>query len=155
MEIEKPVITHIGIFVKDARKSMESIKKLPGANGWKLYRMSFTEEMMEIGGTYELIFALGKIGDTNYEMLEFIDGPNSYFDEWWRNVGVEGIHHICYTFPNKYEEIVEKLINSGYKYLLKGRGDFNFCYLESPDAGIRLELGKEPVNEESLKDFRI
>lgn len=155
IEIEEPVITHVGFLAKSAEKMVKKMQEFPGSHDWKLYKMDFTKEVMDIGGTYEMKIALGKIGDTYYEVLEFLKGPGSYFDWWWKNIGIEGVHHICYTFPKYYEKVVEQLLNDGYKYLLKGHGDFNFCYLQPKNGGLVIELGKEYVNRESIKNFEI
>jgi methylmalonyl-CoA/ethylmalonyl-CoA epimerase len=97
-------IEHLGIAVRDLKKSNELFEKLLGKGNYK-------EERVE-GESVKTSFFM--VGDTKIELLEATrpDSPIAKFIE----KKSEGIHHIAFDVEDIYAEM-ERLKNEGFEIL--------------------------------------
>jgi catechol 2,3-dioxygenase-like lactoylglutathione lyase family enzyme len=90
---------HTGVVVRDARASADSWSRKLGAGPWR-----FTD-------TGRLLLAHGYIGETQYELLQPIEGVDSLWAAFLAEHG-EGLHHISHNVKN-VEEATAKLLEDG------------------------------------------
>jgi methylmalonyl-CoA/ethylmalonyl-CoA epimerase len=97
-------IEHLGIAVKDLKKSNELFKKLLGKNHYK-------EESVEGEGVKTSFFM---VGETKVELLEATrnDSPIAKFID----KKSEGIHHIAFEVEDIFKEM-ERLKSEGFEIL--------------------------------------
>ncbi|EKB51305.1 methylmalonyl-CoA epimerase [Cecembia lonarensis] len=128
-------IEHLGIAVKDLKKSNQLFEKLLGE---KLYK----EELVEGEGVKTSFFM---VGDTKIELLEATreDSPIAkYLDK-----KSEGIHHIAFDVEN-IEKEVERLKKEGFEILneipKKGADNKLVVFLHPRSTnGVLIELCQE------------
>ena len=128
-------IEHLGIAVKDLKKSNQLFEKLLGE---KLYK----EELVEGEGVKTSFFM---VGDTKIELLEATreDSPIAkYLDK-----KSEGIHHIAFDVEN-IEKEVERLKKEGFEILneipKKGADNKLVVFLHPRSTnGVLVELCQE------------
>ncbi|WP_200974201.1 methylmalonyl-CoA epimerase [Echinicola sp. 20G] len=97
-------IEHLGIAVKDLKKSTELFEKLLGTPSYK-------EEAVK---SEEVVTSFFQVGETKIELLQSSDGqgPIRKFIEK-RN---EGLHHIAFAVDDIYAEM-ERLQEAGFEVL--------------------------------------
>ena len=128
-------IEHIGIAVKDLKKSEELFEKLLGEKPYK------TEEVKSEGVTPSFF----KVADQKVELLhaKTKDSPNSKFIEKRK----EGIHHLALHVDNIKNE-VERLEGLGFEFISttpkKGADNKMIVFLHPKTTnGVLVELCEE------------
>jgi len=128
-------IEHLGIAVKDLKKSNELFKKLLGKNYYK-------EEEVEGEGVKTSFFV---VGETKIELLEATKDESSiakFIDK-----KSEGIHHIAFDVADIYKEM-ERLKSEGFEILneipKKGADNKLIVFLHPKTTnGVLIELCQE------------
>ncbi|MEO1097560.1 MAG: methylmalonyl-CoA epimerase [Bacteroidota bacterium] len=128
-------VEHIGIAVKDLKKSNEVFQKLFGKENYKVE----TVESEQVNASFFIM------GDTKIELLEST-GPDSAIGKYIEKRG-EGIHHIAYEVVDIYLEM-ERLKNEGFIILnetpKKGADNKLVCFLHPKTTnGVLVELCQE------------
>ena len=85
---------------------------------------------------YTMKLALAQVGDMMYELIEPVQGPNTY--EEFLNEHGEGLHHLGYLVDD-IDEAIRQMETAGYKLLQSGRGfgandDGAYAYFETEGA---------------------
>ncbi len=128
-------VEHIGIAVKDLKKSNEVFQKLFGKENYKVE----TVESEQVSASFFIM------GDTKIELLEST-GPDSAIGKYIEKRG-EGIHHIAYEVVDIHLEM-ERLKNEGFIILnetpKKGADNKLVCFLHPKTTnGVLVELCQE------------
>jgi methylmalonyl-CoA/ethylmalonyl-CoA epimerase len=134
MKIQK--IEHIGIAVKDLKKSVQFYEEVLGL---RCYRIEEVEEQ-------KVKTAFFRIGDTKIELLESTspEGPIAKFIE----KRGEGVHHIAYAVDNlvgALQEAESKGIHLIDHEPRKGAENFRIAFLHPKSTnGVLTELCEKP-----------
>lgn len=128
-------IEHIGIAVKDIKKSNQLFEKL-------LNTSSYKEEAVESEGVTTSFF---KIGESKIELLE-ASNKNSPIAKFIETRG-EGIHHIAYEVED-IEKEMQRLQQEGFQLLndkpKNGADNKLVCFLHPKTTnGVLVELCQE------------
>lgn len=128
-------VEHIGIAVKDLKKSNELFAKLFGKEHYKI-------EQVESENVSTSFFMLG---ETKIELVEATD-PDSAISKFIDKKG-EGIHHIAYEVSDIIKEMV-RLKEQGFELLnpepKKGADNKLICFLHPKSTnGVLVELCQE------------
>ena len=127
-------IEHIGIAVKDLKKSEELFEKLLGEKPYK------TEKVMSEGVTTSFF----KVADQKVELLHATseESPISKFIEKRK----EGIHHLALHVDNIHSELA-RLVNLGFEAIgdiKQGADNKLICFLHPKSTGgVLIELCQE------------
>jgi catechol 2,3-dioxygenase-like lactoylglutathione lyase family enzyme len=129
----------VAVVVRDLDRAMERYVNEVGIGPWSVYtfgpgwiRMNFRGE--ERG--YVMKLALAQVGEVMYELIEPVQGPNTY--EEFLNARGEGLHHLGY-FVDDIDAAIEEMEGKGFPLLQSGRGfgaegDGAYAYFETEDA---------------------
>lgn len=128
-------VEHIGIAVKDLKKSNGLFESLFGQKAYKL-------EKVESENVSTSFF---RIGETKIELLEATD-PNSAISKFIEKRG-EGIHHIAFEVDDITAEM-KRLQEEGFTLLkeepFQGADNKLVCFLHPKSAnGVLVELCQE------------
>lgn len=129
-KLKTPFITNviqIGIVVKDIRKTAAVYQDCYGIGPWEFYEFNpSTVKDMRIGGEridHSFTTAATMIGNVELEFMESHDDKNIYAD-FLRKHG-EGLHHVCFTYGNTYEETMKFFSDKGC--VAEQSGDWYGC----------------------------
>lgn len=133
-------IDQVAVVVRDLDASMERYVNEFGIGPWSVYTFSpdwiqgMTFRGREQG--YVMKLALAQVGDMMYELIEPVQGPNSY--EEFLNEHGEGLHHLGY-FVDDIDTAIDQMEKAGYKLLQSGRNfgannDGGYAYFETEGA---------------------
>lgn len=130
-------VEHIGIAVKDLKKSNDLFKKLFGQQHYKV-------ESVASEGVDTSFF---KVGDTKIELLE-ASSEDSAIAKFIEKRG-EGIHHIAYEVEDIHEEM-KRLESEGFTLInkapKKGADNKLVCFLHPKTTnGVLIELCQEII----------
>jgi len=133
-------VEHIGIAVKNKKKSNDLFKKLFNKEHYKI-------ESVESESVDTLFF---QIGETKIELLE-ATGEDSAIAKFIEKKG-EGIHHIAYQVDNIYQEMI-RLEDEGFTLINKepkrGADNMLVCFLHPKTTnGVLIELC-QPISSDS------
>lgn len=140
---ESPVgigsIDQVAVVVRDLDASMERYVNEFGIGPWSVYMFSPDWIQMTFRGQeqgYVMKLALAQVGDMMYELIEPVQGPNTY--EEFLNEHGEGLHHLGY-FVDDIDVAIEQMERAGYEVLQSGRGmgtnnDGGYAYFETENA---------------------
>ncbi len=133
-------IDQVAVVVRDLDASMTRYVEEFGIGPWRVYTfgpdwvkgMTFRGE--ERG--YSMKLALADAGGTMYELIQPLQGPNSY-QEFLDQHG-EGLHHLGY-FVDDLDVAIEDMESKGYALLQSGRGigtkgEGGYAYFETEGA---------------------
>ena len=128
-------VEHIGIAVKDLKKSNELFAKLFGKEHYKI-------EQVESENVSTSFFMLG---ETKIELVE-ATGPDSAISKFIDKKG-EGIHHLAYEVSDIIKEMT-RLKEQGFELLnsepKKGADNKLICFLHPKSTnGVLVELCQE------------
>tara|TARA_Y100000389_G_scaffold167776_1_gene173103 strand:- start:910 stop:1317 length:408 start_codon:yes stop_codon:yes gene_type:complete len=127
-------IEHIGIAVKDPKKSNEIFEKLLGHN-------SFKSELIESQGVKTHFY---QVGESKIELLE-ATSDNSPINKYLQKRR-EGMHHLALHVDNIHLEL-ERLTNLGFETIgevSKGADNKLICFLHPKStSGVLIELCQE------------
>ncbi len=130
-------VDQVAVVVRDLDAAMRKYSDEFGIGPWSVYTFSpdwiqaMTFRGKEQGYTMKL--ALADAGGMMYELIEPVEGPNSY-QEFLDESG-EGLHHLGY-FVEDIDEAIEEMEQKGYPLLQSGRGfgvdgDGGYAYFET------------------------
>lgn len=133
-------VDQVAVVVRDLDAAMERYVNEFGIGPWSVYTFGpdwirgMTFRGREQG--YAMKLALADVGGTMYELIEPIQGPNSY--EEFLNEHGEGLHHLGY-FVNDLDAAIHHMEGKGYSLLQSGRGigtadDGGYAYFETEGA---------------------
>lgn len=141
---ESPVgigsIDQVAVVVRDLDASMERYVNQFGIGPWSVYTFSpdWVQQMTFRGQEqgYVMKLALAQVGDMMYDLIEPVQGPNTY--EEFLNERGEGLHHLGY-FVDDIDVAIEQMERAGYKVLQSGRSmgtnnDGGYAYFETENA---------------------
>jgi methylmalonyl-CoA/ethylmalonyl-CoA epimerase len=85
---------------------------------------------------YSMKLALAQVGDMMYELIEPVDGPNSYQE--FLDARGEGLHHLGF-FVEDLDAAIAEMDGQGFPVLQSGRafgvdGDGGYAYFETDGA---------------------
>jgi catechol 2,3-dioxygenase-like lactoylglutathione lyase family enzyme len=140
-------VHHVGITVRDIKRSFEWYKKMFGFEaGPTTYGQGETlSKAVQVEGT-ELAFAMIDIGSTRIEFLQYVQPEGKDFD--LKN-GDVGATHICFQIDDMdaaYATLTERGAVFNAPPITLTDGDLAGCswaYLRDPD-GIQLEIWAQP-----------
>ncbi|MBA4114991.1 MAG: VOC family protein [Rubrobacter sp.] len=133
-------IDQVAVVVRDLDESMERYMNEFGIGPWSVYTFSpdWIHGMTFRGKEqpYSMKLALTQVGDVMYELIEPVQGPNSY--EEFLNEHGEGLHHLGY-FVDDIDVAIQEMEKAGYPLLQSGRGfgtnnDGAYAYFETGSA---------------------
>ena len=140
---ESPVgigsIDQVAVVVRDLDASMKKYVEEFGIGPWSVYTFSPDWIRMTFRGQeqgYAMKLALAQVGEMMYELIEPVQGPNTY--EEFLNEHGEGLHHLGY-FVDDIDTAIDQMEKAGYSLLQSGRGfgandDGAYAYFETEDA---------------------
>ena len=127
-------IEHIGIAVKDAKKSNEIFEKLLG-------HASYKSELVESQGVKTYFY---QVGESKIELLESTS-DKSPINNYLQKRG-EGMHHLALHVEDIFLEL-ERLTNLGFETIgevSKGADNKLICFLHPKStSGVLIELCQE------------
>jgi catechol 2,3-dioxygenase-like lactoylglutathione lyase family enzyme len=133
-------IDQVAVVVRDLDEAMERYTNEFGIGPWSVYTFSpdWISGMTFRGNEqpYSMKLALTQVGGVMYELIEPVQGPNSY--EEFLNQHHEGLHHLGY-FVDNIDAEMEEMEKKGYRLLQSGRGmgtekDGAYAYFETENA---------------------
>ncbi|MBA2691603.1 MAG: VOC family protein [Rubrobacter sp.] len=132
-------VDQVAVVVRDLDAAMERYVEEFGIGPWSVYTFSPDWIKMTFRGKeqgYSMKLALADAGGMMYELIESIEGPNSY-QEFLDQSG-EGLHHLGY-FVEDIDEAIKEMEIKGYSLLQSGRGfgtggDGGYAYFETEKA---------------------
>lgn len=133
-------VDQIAVVVRDLDASMKRYVEEFGIGPWQIYTFGpdLLTEMTFRGKDqpYRMKLALATVGETMYELIESVEGPNTY--EEFLNEHGEGLHHFGY-FVEDIDAAIREMEEKGYPLLQSGRGfgtndDGAYAYFETQDA---------------------
>ena len=155
-------IHHIGVVVEDIDKTMEFLSSIWGLGPWQTFEYVQGKEGLLAGEPFRLKVAFVKVGPTQFELLQPVEG-NSVWAQFLKTNG-EGVHHVAFMVPN-WDEMVSHVLGHGGRMIAGGRAEakeeagkimvvgsatgMRWCYLDTKPGGIIVEfmdeLGSERV----------
>jgi catechol 2,3-dioxygenase-like lactoylglutathione lyase family enzyme len=124
LPIDLPEVDQVAFVVEDLDDGMSRFHQMMGIEPWKVYeyeppemeQMTYHGEEVEFSARVGLSYA----GDTMFELIEPVSGPNIYDDHLDKHG--EGLHHIGYFSWSEEEvyEIVEAVEDAGIGILQSG-----------------------------------
>ena len=139
-------VDQVAVVVRDLDAAMKRYAEQLGIGPWDVYtygpHMLHTMTFRGENRPYVMKLALAFVGDTMYELIESLEGPNIY--EEFLNERGEGLHHLGYYVDNIDDEIAE-MAAKGYALLQSGRGfgvagDGAYAYFDTErDLGCIVE----------------
>lgn len=130
-------VDQVAVVVRDLDRAMERYVNEFGIGPWTVYTFdpSWIRDMTFRGREqgYTMKLALADVNGTMYELIEPVQGPNSY-EEFLEERG-EGLHHLGY-FVNDLDVAIHHMEGKGYALLQSGRGigtagDGGYAYFET------------------------
>jgi catechol 2,3-dioxygenase-like lactoylglutathione lyase family enzyme len=140
---DSPVITQVGIVVRDIEASVERYSRIFGVDRPPI---SITAEREQAKTTFvgepseaRAKLAFFKMGPVDIELIEPIGGPSTW-QQFLEEKG-EGVHHIAFV-TNDTNRLVSFLGEQGIEKVQHGYFDGGmYTYLDSaPELGVMLEL---------------
>lgn len=144
-------VDQVAVVVRDLDRAMERYTNELGIGPWAVYTFSpdwiraMTFRGREQG--YSMKLALAQVGPVMYELIEPVEGPNSY-EEFLDEHG-EGLHHLGY-FVEDIDAEIRNMESKGFPLLQSGRGmgtanDGAYAYFDTEAAfGCILEAIEMP-----------
>lgn len=133
-------VDQVAVVVRDLDAAMERYANEFGLGPWAVYTFSpaWIRDMTFRGASqgYTMKLALADVGGMMYELIEPVQGPNSY--EEFLNEHGEGLHHLGY-FVDDLDAAIRYMEGKGYSLLQSGRGmgvddDGGYAYFETEGA---------------------
>jgi methylmalonyl-CoA/ethylmalonyl-CoA epimerase len=132
-------VDQVAVVVRDIDEAMRRYTEEFGIGPWSVYTFSPDWIEMTFRGEergYVMKLALAQVGEVMYELIEPVQGPNTY--EEFLNARGEGLHHLGY-FVDDIDAAIKEMESRGYKLLQSGRGfgtrnDGAYAYFETEAA---------------------
>lgn len=129
-------IDQLAVVVRDLDSAMKSYTEGFGIGPWSVFTFSsdWVRDMTFRGKEqpYSMKVGIAYVGDTMYELIEPVQGPNLY-EEFLDEHG-EGLHHVGYLVDD-LDAAIEEMEGKGYPVVQSGRGtgvdgDGGYAYFE-------------------------
>lgn len=144
-------IKHMAFAVKDAHAALRTYQDLLGI-GMDAVVEDYPKSRNRV--------AIFNVGDVEYQLCQSLDAGGR-FDQWIKERGYEGLHHICYAVPNIDKALADALARGA---------DLKECsackvagshphpegwvaFLEQQAGGIELEL-MQVYTPQQLEEYR-
>lgn len=145
-------VDQVAVVVRDLDASMRRYSEQLGIGPWdvytygpqRLHTMTYRGE----DRPYVMKLALGYVGETMYELIESVSGPNIY--EEFLDTRGEGLHHLGY-YVDAIDDAIAEMAAKGYALLQSGRGfgidgDGAYAYFDTErDLGCIIEAIERPM----------
>ena len=134
-------LSHVGIAVKDAEKTVEFLSSIWNIGPPESFDYRPTASEMFFGEAFAVKLVFVKFGPVQLELLQPLD-DKSIWSKFIAEKG-EGIHHVAYGVSN-YDEMVEKFDNQGHKLLVAASFEgCRWCYYDTSPGGMVIEFREE------------
>lgn len=144
-------IDQVAVVVRDLDAAMERYTTQLGIGPWEVYTYGparcSTLTFRGKDQPYSMKLALAMVGNTQYELIEPLEGPTTYHE--FLEARGEGLHHLGYIVDDIDAEIA-RMAALGYPLLQSGRGfgvdgDGAYAYFDSEhDFGCIVEAITPP-----------
>ncbi|MGD0863368.1 MAG: VOC family protein [Candidatus Limnocylindrales bacterium] len=134
-------LSHVGIAVKDAEKTVQFLSTIWNIASPEIYDYEPKKEELFVGQSFKARLVWLTLGPLRIELLQPLD-DRSIWSKFIAEKG-EGIHHIAFGVSN-YDDMVEKFRSQGHKMLVSAvfNGD-RWCYFDTAPGGAVIELREE------------
>lgn len=139
-------VDQVAVVVRDLEAAMQRYVEQLDIGPWDVYtygpQLLHTMTFRGENRPYVMKLALAFVGDTMYELIESIEGPNIY--EEFLNERGDGLHHLGYYVDN-IDDAIAEMATKGYALLQSGRGfgvdgDGAYAYFDTErDLGCIVE----------------
>jgi catechol 2,3-dioxygenase-like lactoylglutathione lyase family enzyme len=144
-------VDQVAVVVRDLDEAMRRYSEKLAIAPWSVFTFTpdWIREMTFRGREqpYSMKLALAQVGEMMYELIEPVDGPNSYQE--FLDARGEGLHHLGY-FVDDLDPAIVEMESQGFSVLQSGRafgvdGDGGYAYFETDgDLGCILEAIEMP-----------
>jgi catechol 2,3-dioxygenase-like lactoylglutathione lyase family enzyme len=133
-------VDQVAVVVRNLDEAMRRYSDELDIAPWSVYTFTpeWVHEMTFRGREqpYSMKLALAQVGETMYELIEPLDGPNTY-REFLDERG-EGLHHLGF-FVEDLDATIREMQDKGFAVLQSGRGfgvdgDGGYAYFETDGA---------------------
>lgn len=130
-------VDQVAVVVRDLDAAMRHYSDELGIGPWAVYTFepSWIKGMTFRGQDqpYSMKLALAQLGPIMYELIEPVDGPNSYQE--FLDANGEGLHHLGF-FVEDLDAAIAEMEAKGFPLLQSGRafgldGDGGYAYFET------------------------
>jgi methylmalonyl-CoA/ethylmalonyl-CoA epimerase len=130
-------VDQVAVVVRDLDDAMRRYSETLGIAPWNVYTFSpeWIQKMTFRGReqSYSMKLALGQVGRMMYELIEPLDGPNSYQE--FLDARGEGLHHLGF-FVEDLDAAIAEMGGQGFSVLQSGRafgvdGDGGYAYFDT------------------------
>lgn len=144
-------IKHMAFAVKDAHAALRTYQDLLGIG---------VDAVVEDYPKSRNRVAIFNVGDVEYQLCQSLDAGGR-FDQWIKERGYEGLHHICYAVPDIDKALADALARGATLKecsACKVAGSHPHpegwvAFLEQQAGGIELEL-MQVYTPEQLEEYR-
>lgn len=144
-------IKHMAFAVKDAHAALRTYQDLLGIG---------LDAVVEDYPKSRNRVAIFNVGDVEYQLCQSLDAGGR-FDQWIKERGYEGLHHICYAVPDIDKALADALARGATLKecsACKVAGSHPHpegwvAFLEQQAGGIELEL-MQVYTPEQLEEYR-
>ena len=134
-------LSHVGIAVKDAEKTVEFLSSIWNIGPPESFDYRPTASEMFFGEAFAVKLVFVKFGPVQLELLQPLD-DKSIWSKFIAEKG-EGIHHVAYGVSN-YDEMVAKFDAQGHKLLVAASFEgCRWCYYDTSPGGMVIEFREE------------
>jgi methylmalonyl-CoA/ethylmalonyl-CoA epimerase len=130
-------VDQVALVVRDLDEAMRRYSEKLGIAPWSVYTFSpeWIRNMTFRGHEqpYSMKLALGDVGGMMYELIEPLEGPNSYQE--FLDARGEGLHHLGF-FVDDLDAAIAEMEGQGFSVLQSGRafgvdGDGGYAYFDT------------------------
>ena len=134
-------LSHVGIAVKDAEKTVEFLSSVWNIAQPEVFDYYPKPEEMFHGEAFAVKLVFVKFGPVQLELLQPLDNK-SIWAKFIAEKG-EGIHHVAYGVSN-YDEMVKKFDAQGHPLLVAASFEgCRWCYYDTAPGGMVIEFREE------------
>ena len=134
-------LSHVGIAVKDAAKTIEFISSVWNIGKPEVFDYYPKPAEMFHGEAFAVKLVFVKFGALTLELLQPLDNK-SIWAKFIAEKG-EGIHHVAYGVSN-YDEMVKKFDGQGHPLLVAASFEgCRWCYYDTSPGGMIIEFREE------------
>jgi methylmalonyl-CoA/ethylmalonyl-CoA epimerase len=134
-------LSHLGVAVKDAEKTVEFLSSIWNIGTPKVSDYEPKKEDMIYGNLFKVRLVFVKFGTMTIELLQPLDNK-SIWSKFIEEKG-EGIHHIAYGVSN-YDEMVNLFQKKKFPMLVAASFEGErWCYFDTKPGGMVIEFREE------------
>jgi len=130
----------VGAIVHRLEDGTGFFDQLPGIAPWEYLDVAFKDDRFPEAFAEPLKIAKSHIGPVGYEVIQPM-GSTSYWAKALASRG-DGIHHVAYVFPNRFDAVVEKMLTQGFSPVWEGTtpAGGKTYYLVPQNGGLVVEI---------------